>query len=64
MRDVIVVVLMWGVPIFSYLLPTFICWFRNKQHNVNAIVLINLLFGWTCIGWLVAFIWSVMDDPS
>ena len=39
-----------------YFLPALIAALR-RHHNQNAIVLTNLLFGWTVIGWVVALIW-------
>lgn len=41
-----------------YLLPTIIANYNN-HINITAIVLVNLLSGWTFIGWLVALIWAV-----
>jgi hypothetical protein len=42
-----------------YLLPMIIVALRDVQGGAaSGIVLINLLFGWTLIGWLVAFIWA------
>ena len=38
-----------------YFLPTTIA--RDK-HNVLAIFLVTLLFGWTVIGWFIALIWA------
>ena len=38
-----------------YFLPTIIG--RNKK-NVTAIFLLNLLLGWTIIGWIIALIWA------
>jgi hypothetical protein len=38
-----------------YFLPTIIA--RDKA-DVMAIFLVNLLFGWTVIGWFVALIWA------
>ena len=38
-----------------YFLPTLIA--RDKA-DVMAIFLVNLLFGWTVIGWFVALIWA------
>ena len=38
-----------------YFLPTMIA--RDK-HDVMAIFIVNLLFGWTIIGWFVALIWA------
>ncbi len=42
-----------------YFLPTMIGF--NKK-NVLAIFTLNLLLGWTFIGWVVAFVWSLMED--
>jgi len=41
--------------ILLYFLPTIIA--RDKAE-VMAIFLVNLLFGWTVIGWFVALIWA------
>ena len=38
--------------------PTFVAVWR-KHPNRIAIFVINLLFGWTIIGWIVALIWSL-----
>lgn len=38
-----------------YFLPTIIA--RDK-HDLMAIFMVNLLFGWTVIGWFVALIWA------
>jgi len=42
-----------------YLLPTFIA---LAMHNINvlAIFLLNLLTGWTFIGWIASLIWAVL----
>ncbi len=39
-----------------YFLPTIIGW-NHKQFA--AIFLLNLLLGWTGLGWIIALIWSV-----
>ena len=41
-----------------YLLPAFFAYGR-KHHNADAIAATNILLGWTLIGWIVAFIWSL-----
>ncbi len=41
-----------------YFLPAIIANRRN-HHNENAIAVLNLLLGWTFIGWVVALVWSV-----
>lgn len=38
-----------------YFLPAIIG--RNKA-DFAGILLVNLLFGWTVIGWIIAFIWA------
>lgn len=45
------------IVLFLYLLPTFIAGCRG-HHNTLAIGALNILFGWTLLGWAVAFIWS------
>lgn len=46
------------------MLPTWIAAFR-RHPNLAPILLINLLLSWTCIGWIVALVWSVtaFDRP-
>lgn len=44
--------------IFAYLLPTIICVSRGKVHGDAGVFLLNLLLGWTVVGWLVAFVWA------
>ena len=49
-----------------YFLPLLIAVPRN-HHNAMAIAALNLLLGWTLLGWIVALIWSltaVRRDPS
>lgn len=42
-----------------YFLPTLIAFLR-KHKNKLAIFLLNLLLGWTVLGWVASLIWSVM----
>ena len=41
--------------VLLYFLPTIIA--RDKA-DATAISLVNLLFGWTIIGWFIALIWA------
>ena len=41
-----------------YLLPTFEAWHR-KHPNLPPIALINVLLGWSLIGWVVAAVWAL-----
>jgi len=47
------------VLIIIYFVSTVIGW---KKRNVMAIFLLNLLLGWTIIGWIIALIWSTTID--
>jgi hypothetical protein len=48
-----------GVGLCFYFLPAIIGFGRKHQHRV-PILLLNLFFGWTFIGWVAALIWSAM----
>lgn len=50
----IVVVLLAAV----YFMPTWVAW-KMRHHNVVAIGVLNLLAGWTFIGWVGALVWSL-----
>ncbi|MCF7531098.1 superinfection immunity protein [Pseudomonas petrae] len=46
--------------IIFYFAPTLNA--RSRKHpSYAAIFLVNLLLGWTMIGWLVAIMWSASD---
>ncbi len=55
--------LLFFVVLFSYFLPTIVAVLRLHTHAVGVFI-VNLLFGWTGIGWLVAQIWSFGNDPA
>ncbi|MFN4812890.1 MAG: superinfection immunity protein [Bacteroidota bacterium] len=42
--------------VLLYFLPSILGW--NKK-NLAAIFVLNLLLGWTFIGWVVALVWSL-----
>lgn len=45
------------VLIALYLLPTSIACARSHQ-NTGAIFVLNLLLGWTFIGWVMSLVWA------
>lgn len=51
------------VALALYCVPSFIAVNKNKR-NKNAIVALNLLLGWTFVGWVVALVWSLMHEES
>ena len=44
-----------------YLLPCIIAYMR-KHNNIVAILVLNLVLGWTFLGWLAALLWSLNSD--
>jgi hypothetical protein len=46
-----------------YLLPCVIASTRKTGHQ-GAIFFINMLFGWTILGWVAALIWAVVEKPA
>jgi len=48
------------ILIFSlYFLPSLIASLRQHK-NILAVFLLNLVLGWTFLGWILALIWSVV----
>ena len=41
-----------------YFAPTLIAMIRG-HHNSVAIFILNALLGWTVLGWVIAFVWSL-----
>jgi hypothetical protein len=44
-----------------YFLPSIIA---HKKRNKSAIVALNLLLGWTVLGWVIALVWALTSDPK
>jgi ABC-type transport system involved in cytochrome c biogenesis permease component len=47
----------------AYVVPTILAWYRS-HHNTLAIGALNLLLGWTVIGWIGALIWALTSRPE
>lgn len=56
-------VLIFGTLFFLvYMLPYLIANYR-KHLNQTAILFLNLLLGWTFLGWVAALVWSFTNSP-
>jgi len=60
MQNFTILELLLVVLIFAlYFLPTLIAFLRQHKNKL-AIFLLNLLLGWTVLGWVVSLVWSVI----
>ena len=49
-----------GILLVMYFLPSIIAALRGHA-SIMAIIAVNVLFGWTSLGWIWAFIWSLSN---
>lgn len=54
-----IVFLMFALTI--YLLPTMTAAF-NRHRSLGAVFALNLLLGWTFLGWVAALVWSLTNQ--
>lgn len=47
----------------AYFVPTVVALIRS-HHNLGAIIALNVLLGWTVVGWIAAFVWSLTSPPK
>ena len=60
MQNFTILELLLIVLIFAfYFLPALIAFLRQHKNKL-AIFLLNLLLGWTVLGWVVSLVWSVI----
>ena len=52
-----------GLAVCFYFLPFAISRQRETLHS-NQIFIVNLLFGWTILGWIAALIWAVVEKQK
>ena len=46
-----------------YFLPMLVAW-KRKTSKRDGIALLNLLLGWTFLGWVIALVWAVSDSKA
>src|SRR2546430_14220253 len=49
------------LSLFLYFLPAYLA---RKKPDFTSILLLNLLAGWTFIGWIIALIWALTAKPQ
>lgn len=63
MGDAVGFLLMVAIAVAAYFLPTMVALSRN-HHNMSALAALNLLLGWTLIGWVAALVWALSNHPE
>ena len=58
---IFVSLIIFGIAVAVYFIPTIIA-FKRKKKDRLAIGALNLLLGWTFLGWVIAFVWSLKSD--
>lgn len=58
----------WRWVVFSafsaiYLIPAMLAEYRHHRQRI-AIAILNILLGWTFIGWVAALVWACTSDGS
>ena len=49
--------------ILLYFLPSIVA-YNNRKENLTSIVILNVLLGWSFIGWVVAIVWAVSKNKT
>jgi len=53
----IIVLIIFGL----YFLPTYIAFGSNRKNKI-AIAALNILLGWTFLGWVASLVWALKKD--
>lgn len=51
-----------GFFVILYFIPTLVALF--KRRPLKSVFLLNLLAGWTAIGWVAALIWALLPNQQ
>jgi hypothetical protein len=56
----------WSAVVFPliYFLPTLIARARHRIFSLPVIGLVNLLVGWTVVGWIALLVWVLRDEAA
>jgi hypothetical protein len=61
--EIAILFLIIGTLIFTlHFLPSFFAFARQHPFRV-PILLLNILLGWTVIGWVLLFLWAISEPP-
>jgi hypothetical protein len=58
--EIVLEIVVVALAIVVYFMPAFVAFNMHKPRRVPILVL-NILLGWTFIGWMVLFVWAFED---
>lgn len=47
----------------AYSIPSILA-IQDKKRNKTAIIALNMLAGWTFVGWIVALVWALTKEKD
>jgi hypothetical protein len=60
--------ILYVVLVCLYFIPSIVALTRKCKASAGGIIVLNLLLGWTLIGWIVALVWAAsartLDDEK
>jgi hypothetical protein len=63
LEPLLATVLFWAACIAGYFLPSIVAR-RRSARNLGGIMVLNLLLGWTGLGWLATLIWAFSAETA
>lgn len=51
------------IGLVLYFVPTIVAFNRHSRHRV-PILIVNLLLGWTLIGWIATLVWAIASQSE
>jgi hypothetical protein len=63
MNDNTVFVILLLLCVIIYMLPTLVAYARDIPSR-KTVTVVNIIFGWTLIGWFIAFLWAMLAETS
>jgi hypothetical protein len=47
----------------AYLIPSILA-VQDKKRNKTAIIALNILAGWTLVGWIISLVWALTKEKD
>ena len=58
---ILISLIIFAIAVGFYFVPAIIAFKRRKKDRI-AIGVLNLLLGWTFVGWVISLVWALKSD--